>query len=113
MAILSGLSGVQKGELSTVTLDKAALFALPAITGYYAVQANVKKAIFYYKETTVGQKEVLTFDLSQATPSTTTTFSLKAENQWEIFKIILEDFDSGFFVIEGNDLPSDIDINFV
>lgn len=113
MALLNGITGLQKGVKATVTLDKTALFALSPVVAdeWFSVQANVQAAKIVYESTTGRQRKVLTFDLSESSPTCNLFFSVKARNSFQIVKIILVDFEKDILSMEGAAIPSELTIS--
>lgn len=111
--LLYGISGITKGASTSLTLDKSILMAFPSIVAdsYYSNIVDVEKAIIVYKSTTGNQEKELVFDMTKATPESKITFSNTCRNQFSISKIVLKDFDGGFFIVALADIPS-LPINF-
>lgn len=112
MALIEGTTGITKGTAAALTLNKATLFALAPVLAdaYFSVQANVEKVRVIYRSTLGNQQKIVSFELSQATPTSNVFFSLKARNAFEIYKIILQDYDEGLLVLQGNDIPAGLGI---
>lgn len=106
---------IQKNIASTFTLDKAALAALPLVDAdlYYKNIANWNVVILSYKSSIGNQTEFVKFDATQSSPSGTFLVSDKARDIFQIYEIIIKDFDGGFFVIPRSQLnESDFDVVF-
>lgn len=99
---------LSKATAYTITLSKTDLFALSAIStdAYFSVQANVAKCIMEYNSDPGNQKDILTFDLSQATPSATFQVSTRARTTFLLERIVLTDYDGGTLILTGSQIPS-------
>lgn len=106
------IPSITKGTSATVSLDKATLFSLSAVLAdsYFSIQANVKKCVVEYNSNPGNEREILEFDLSQSSPSTSFLISDKARDSFLLERVILEDFDNGTLIIERASLPSGLDI---
>lgn len=98
---------ITKNTPATITLSKSDLFAL-VTDSYFSIPANVKSLIAVYESDSSDEKEVLTFDLSQATPTATFLISEKARGSFLLQDLILNDHDNGSFVIKRSDLPQSV-----
>lgn len=97
-----------KASAHTISLNKSDLFALSAISGdaYFSVQANVARCIMEYNSDPGNQREILTFDLSQASPTASFLVSARARSSFLLERIVLEDFDGGTLILTGAQIPS-------
>lgn len=95
-----------------ILLDKTSLFAIGAVSvdEYFAVAANVKTCIVEFNSDPGNQKEVLSFDLSQASPMANFRVSLRARSSFLLERLILEDFDGGTLILSRSQLPGGLDI---
>lgn len=112
MPLLTLPSSPAKGQSYSISLSKADLFALAAVTAdsYFATQANVQTCVVEFNSSPGNQKVVLSFNLSQAEPSAGFVTSLRARSSFLLERVILQDFDGGSLVIERSQLPSGLDI---
>lgn len=117
MPILNKPSDFVKETPETVTLDRAALAALPAITdAFYQDIENWKTVAFLYKNAN-GQSKSIVFD-NMAAPSKVVTLSEQARADYVLAMIIIADAAGGEFVIDeelealglnltiGSDIPA-------
>lgn len=106
------LPQIQKAQEATITLNKADLFALSAVSSdpYFSVQTNVKYAIVEYNSEPGNQRRVLKFDLAQAQPIAALLVSERARDSFELERVTLVDFDGGTLVINRAQLPGGLDI---
>ena len=113
--MLLTIPSVTKGTAATISLSKSELFQLAAVTAdsYFSVQENVAVAIFEFDSDPGNQKEVLRFDLSQATPTASFLVSESARDSFLLERVVLVDFDGGILVIERSQLPSGLDVSLV
>lgn len=97
MPFITYPSPMTKGQPCTLTLSKSDLFALSdvAADAYFSVQANVKSCVIEFNSSPGNQKIIVTFDLSQATPTFTFTSSARARSTFLGERIILVDYDGG------------------
>jgi hypothetical protein len=97
-----------KATNHTITLNKTDLFNISAISidAYFSVQANVSRCIMEYNSDPGNQKEILTFDLSAASPTATFNVSARARSTFLLERIVLEDFDGGTLILTGAQIPS-------
>jgi hypothetical protein len=114
MALLNGITGLQKGVVATVTLDKTTLFGLSGVLAddWFSSQTNVKSVRIMYKSTQGNQKKAFTFNLAEATPSCQILFSIKARSSFEVEKIVLIDYEKDILSLEGAQIPSGLNITF-
>lgn len=101
-----------KGSSSQATLDKTDLFNIGIVSGdaYFSVQANVAKVRVIYKSTSGDQQKILDFNLSEGTPQASASFSSTSRSNYDVIKIILQDYDDGDLVVQGSDIPSGLSI---
>jgi hypothetical protein len=106
--MLTGIENAAKGATATITLDKAVLFALASVVGdgYFAVEADVKKAVISYKSSVGNQHKELSFVISETSPTAPLAFSAYARTTFDIARITLFDFDGGFFEVAVGDIPT-------
>ncbi len=111
MALIT-VPSVAKGSPSTVSLSKAELFALAAVSqdAYFSLASNVKYAVFVFDSNPGNQRKILRFDLSEATPSAEVLISSTGRDSFELIRVILEDKDGGSLSVERAQLPTGLDI---
>jgi hypothetical protein len=97
-----------KAAAHTIALNKADLFNLSAVSvdAYFSVQANVSRCIVEYNSEPGNQKELLVFDLAEASPTAIFQVSARARETFVMERIILEDFDGGNLILTGAQIPS-------
>lgn len=105
---------IEKGTSATVNLDKSSLFALPAVVAdaWFCNPTNVKRCIVNYDSVVGNQSKTLIFDLSKASPSDSLYFSPRARDNYQLDRVILEDFQGDILVLSRSDLPTSFDISF-
>ena len=76
MALLSGHQLAAKSASVVVTMDKSVVSALSSVVAdsYYSVSSNIKTIAVIYRSAS-GQKKVLYFDATQASPTADLIFS--------------------------------------
>lgn len=100
---------ISKGVPTTVTLSKSDLFSIVSpLDAYFAVQENVKDAIFVYESNQGNQKEMLKFHLNQETPTATFLVSEKSRSIFVLKMIVLIDFDDGYLTILRSQLSAGV-----
>ena len=99
MAILTKPS-VSKGTAATFTLNKTELSNLPTFTpGSYFSDIQNWKVIKLCYISQNKQREVVVFDATQQNPVAQFLVSEKANDIFQIRKIIIQDFDGGYHEI--------------
>lgn len=115
MAILTKPSVINKNTSATFSISKSELASHPSITDtYFQNTSNWKSVILVYKSSIGNQNEVLIFDATLATPTSNFLVSVKARDIFQIKRIVINDFDKGYFKIERADLTTaqfDIDLS--
>lgn len=108
------IPSITKGTAASVSLNKTSLFALSAIAAdaYFSVQANVKRCIVEFNSDPSNQRKILSFDLSQTSPSASLLISATGRDSFLLERLVLEDFDGGVLILERSQLPSNLDISF-
>lgn len=108
-------ASIAKNTQQSVSLDKAALFALASVAAnsFFAEPGNVKRAIVEYNSNPGNQKEYLIFDISQESPTAIFKVSEHARSSFLLERVVLEDFDEGSLVIERSDLPVGFDVTII
>ena len=115
MAIITKPANIQKNVPASFSLNKAELIALPIVSSnpYFSVMSNWNKVTLFYSSSVGNQKAVLTFDASQATPTSNFLVSSKARDVFQIQKILISDFDNGIFEVPRSALTvAEFDIDF-
>ena len=102
MALLSGHQLAAKSASVVVTMDKSVVSALSSVVAdsYYSVSSNIKTIAVIYRSAS-GQKKVLYFDATQASPTADLIFSAFAHDAFEIAGVELYDFDGGVFRVSS------------
>lgn len=117
MALINITGTPTKGTLTNLTLDKGVLLAIQSVIddGWFVQNSseNLNLVEVVYVSTVVGQQKVVIFDASQATPSASLFFSLRADDTFQVSKIILKDFDGGYFNVPSADIPNNLDISML
>lgn len=105
---------LEKGTSAFINLDKTALFSLSSVIAddWFSNPINVKKCIVEYNSVVGNQSKQLNFDLSQSSPIDSIYFSPRARDEYQLERIILEDFQGDVLVIERSSLPTSFDISF-
>lgn len=113
MALLT-IPSVVKGTAVSVTLNKTELFALSAVAAdaFFSNSTNVKRCVIEYNSDPGNQREILDFDLSQASPTASMLISINARDSFLLERLVLEDYDGGVLVVERANLPSGLDVTF-
>lgn len=106
MAIITKPATINKDEAAVITLDKDELASVASVAGdaYFSVQSNWKKVLLHYLSDFGGQVEVVSFDATLASPEANFLASATARDNFEIHKIIIEDFDNGRFIVDRSEL---------
>lgn len=103
MALLTFGTTPAKNATSVVTLNKADLLALPQVSGdaFWGASSgtNIKKVVVTFLSTIGGQDKRLEFDFAQASPTANLTFTNKARDNFEIYVVLVKDFDDGELLI--------------
>lgn len=106
--LISKPASVTKGTPQVISFDRDELIALIDDV-YFEEDLNWSKVTFYYKDATGLQRSYCYMNL--ATDSGSFSVSVKAlTNTWQLFKVIVEDFDGGVYVIKRADLGSSDDL---
>lgn len=108
------LPTLEKGTSAFINLDKTALFSLSPVIAddWFSNPINVKKCIVEYNSVVGNQSKQLNFDLSQSSPIDSIYFSPRARDEYQLERVILEDFQGDVLVIERSSLPTTFDISF-
>lgn len=106
MALLLRPANVQKNVAATFTLDFAELAALSKVpAGYYKDTSNWKTVFMKVKHKTSGQKKDIVFNLPSNEGSLLVSDTARS-GVWEIYSMVIRDFDRGEIVINKVDIPS-------
>lgn len=114
MSIITKPLSIVKNSAAEFTLDKAALAAVASVAAnaYYSVSSNWSKVILQYKSSAGNQKELLEFNASLATPTSSFLVSSRARDIFQVNKIVIVDFDGGTFIVPRSQLTtSEFDID--
>jgi hypothetical protein len=108
MAIITKPSTIEKNSAASISLNKSDLALIPSVVAdsYFSDQDNWKNVIVYYRSSIGNQKEILKFDATLVSPSTSFLISDKARDIFEVQKIIIQDFDGGSIVIPRSELTT-------
>lgn len=106
MSIITKPLSIVKNSAAEFTLDKAALAAVASVAAnaYYSVSSNWSKVILQYKSSAGNQKELLEFNASLATPTSSFLVSSRARDIFQVNKIVIVDFDGGTFIVPRSQL---------
>lgn len=114
MPIITKPASIQKNSPAEISLDKAALAAVPSVVAddYFSDSDNWKDVLIYYKSSTGNQREILKFNAELASPTANFLVSEKAKDIFTVQKIVIIDFDSGKISIPRSQLTvEDFDID--
>ncbi len=115
MPILTKNETPTKGQKAEFQLDKAALAILPfvAADAYFSDMTNWKQVELVYVSPIGRQRKVVKFDATQTTPVGDFFASVKAQNNFEIQYIMINDFDGGELKIPRIEFESgEFDVEF-
>lgn len=106
---------VTKGVPAIISLDKAALFSLAAVSAdpYFSNPANVRDVFVEFNSDPGNQRKILRFDLSSVTPTAKFLATAHAQDVFLLERILLVDFDEGTLAVERASLPSGLDISLI
>lgn len=111
MAILTRPANVQKNIAATFVIDYAEVAALPAVpAGYYKDTSNWKNVFVKVKHSS-GQKNIIQYALPSTEGSLLVSDTARA-GTWEVYSILIRDFDKGEVVIDKANIPSQASLNF-
>lgn len=104
MAILTK-TAVTKGTPANFSLNKTELSSLSSFSSnlYFSNTSNWKSVKLCYVSEN-KQREVVVFNAIETTPQSKFLVSEKADNSFQIRKIIVQDFDGGYYEIARNQL---------
>jgi hypothetical protein len=106
--LISKPASVTKGTPQVISFDRDEVAALIS-DEYFQDPLNWSKVTFYYKDATGIQKNYCHMDL--VSDSGSFKVSVRAlTNTWQLFKVFVEDFDGGLYVIRRADLGSSDDL---
>lgn len=98
------------GNGSTISYSRVSLKALVS-DSYFADDANWDKVVFYYRDATGSQKTYVNASAAGGAVSGKIKVSSRARaNTWQLYKILIVDFDGGSHVIQRSSLDSSDDI---
>jgi hypothetical protein len=76
---------------------------------YYEDENNWKSVVLYYKDATGNQKTYVT--MNPGTLSGRFRVSARARtNTWQLYKILIQDFDGGSYIVKRADIGSSDDV---
>jgi hypothetical protein len=111
MAILTRPATVQKNVAATFVIDYAEVAALPAVpAGYYKDTSNWKNVFVKVKHSS-GQKNIIQYTLP-STEGTLLVSDTARAGSWEVYSILIRDFDKGEVLIDKANIPSQASLNF-
>jgi len=105
MPIITKPASIEKNSLAEISLDKSALAAIVSNL-YFQDSDNWKSVDMVFVSNPGNQRKVIKFDAAQLSPLASFYASAKAENIFEIKKIVINDFDGGKFTILRVDIPN-------
>jgi hypothetical protein len=106
--LISKPASITKGTSQVISFNRNEVAAL-ITDAYFQDPLNWSKITFYYKDATNVQKVYCHMNLV----SDSGTFKVSARaftNTWQLFKILIEDFDGGVHIIRRADLGSNDDL---
>lgn len=108
MAIVTYQTAPAKDASTTVSLNKTELSQLSVVAAdlIFSDTANWRKVEISYGSSVGNQRKILTFDAEQASPTAQLVISDKARDEFEVKKITIIDFDSGYIVVSRADIPT-------
>lgn len=115
MPILTKNEIPTKGQKAEFQLDKAALVELPSVSGdsYFSDTSNWKHVELVYVSSIGRQRKIVKFDATQSSPVSDFFASVKAQNNFQIQYIMINDFDGGEFRVNRSELiTAEFDIDF-
>jgi hypothetical protein len=107
MPLLTFSGTPEKGVSSTISLSKSILANLSRVTNdpYYSDTANWSTVTALFRSNEISaQRSLVLFDASATTPTSSFFVSDKAAGDFLIDKIIIKDFDGGYFSLSRSDL---------
>lgn len=112
------LNAIVKGVGSTFTLDKAALAANSVVSAdpYYSNMVNWDRVTIVYRSSVGNQSHKVIFDATQTTPTAPFFASDRARDIFEVVRVTIFDFDSGFISVQRADLTTaefDVDMSSI
>lgn len=115
MPIISYPQPPQKGSPSSVTLDKAELLAVSVVSQdpYFSDQNNWNKIIVFMRSANSNQNIQYIFDASESQPTAQFLATEKARDDFELVKLVINDFDGGSLTLNRNVLnEQEFDFSF-
>jgi hypothetical protein len=92
----------------TVTCNNTAIKDLIS-DAYFLDETNWKKIFLYYKDATGSQRTYVTVDAVQLTGIINVSLRARS-NTWQLYKILIQDFDGGTYLIQRTAFGSFDDI---
>lgn len=99
---------LQKGTTNSISYSTVSLTALVTDDAYFEDNTNWKKVVFYYRDATGKQKTYVTMQGSQSGAISVSSRALG--NTWQLYKILISDFDGGTYTVKRSSLDSSDDI---
>ena len=106
MAILTFNSTPDRGVAAIVTLNKTELSLISSVAGdsYYSDINEWAYVTVLYRSDISGQREILTFDATEATPEATFIVSAKSRGNFLVEVITIKDGDDGYIQVKRDEL---------
>jgi hypothetical protein len=101
-------NSVTKGTSQTIEFNQSNILALVS-DAYFEDVLNWSKITLYYRDATGNQKSYVSLDVG-GTNGIFKTSNKARVNTWQLYKILIEDFDGGTYVIKRATLGSSDDI---
>jgi hypothetical protein len=101
-------TSLNKNTNFTLTCSKASLQALIS-DSYYLDDTNWKKVVLYYRDATGSQKTYVAVDAVAMTGVIKVSARARG-NTWQLYKVLVQDFDGGALIIKRASLDSSDDI---
>lgn len=114
MPIITKPSSIQKNQICQFILNKSELLEIQSVSGddYFSDSTNWEEVLIYYKSSEGNQREILSFDVTLASPTADFLISDKARSNFMVQKIVIRDFDAGYLTIQRSELNvNDFDID--
>lgn len=116
MPVVTYPQNPQKAVNSDVTLDKSELAAKPVVSQdpYFSNQDNWGKIIVFMRSAVGNQNIQYIFDATESVPAAQFLASDKARDDFEVVKLVINDFDGGSLTLNRDQLEAaDFDFSFI
>lgn len=118
MAIITKPGTITKGQDNSFTLNKADLLAHASVSGdaYFSSDSNWNKVVVVYRTDQGDQKQNVTFDATEVTPTANFSPSSTARDIWQVQSVVIYDFDNGSLFIPRSQLivaEFDVDLSVI